>query len=134
MNSCQHLPRSNCTLLASAILLASAMAPHYRVVIDMVHRLQMCHTAGLYASTKAAIAQTASNLGSNLFQFLSSSLLPPTTTSTNSNDGVHGGEVIHPIVKHLPLSLMVKCLSLLRSRSSNPITKHCERGRQYQTG
>ena len=44
----------------SCTLLAAAMTPHYRAAIDMVHRLQMRYTAGLYASTKAAIAQATS--------------------------------------------------------------------------
>ena len=51
----------------------------------MVHRLWMRHAAGLYASTKAAIARTASNLGSNLFRFLPSAL-PLTPSTNNDND------------------------------------------------
>ena len=77
MNNSQHPPRSNCTLITSA------MVPYYRAAIDMVHCLQIRHAAGLYASTKAAIAWTALNL----FRFLPSSLpQPPPTTTTNNND------------------------------------------------
>ena len=87
-NSNENLPRSNRTSLASA------MAPHYRAAIAMVHRLQMRHAAGLYASAKAAIALTASNIGSNLFRFLPLALLPAQSTnnkddtSITSEDGV----------------------------------------------
>ena len=70
MTNRHNLPRSNRTSLAAA------MAPHYRAAIDMVHRLRIRHVMGLHASTKVAIAQTASNLGSDLFPFLPS-VLPP---------------------------------------------------------
>ena len=60
------------------------MALHYRDAIAMVHCLQMCHAAELYASTKAATAWTTSNLGSNIFRFLPSAL--PLAPSTNNDD------------------------------------------------